>query len=176
MLTKNNSLILMIDMQESLVSATKAEKEVQQAEKLLKAAELLKVPVLYTEQNPKGLGNTVNSLVKETNTLIEKTSFSLLKEKNAFDILRLYHKKQIIIFGIEAHICVYQTASDLAKNGYDVYFVKDLSKSRKDFDFETSIELMRQFGIKITSLETVLFELLENSKNSKFKEIQSLIK
>ena len=176
MLNLENSLILMIDMQEKLVKATNAEREVFQAQKLTKAAEILNIPTIVSEQYPKGLGYTLDCLKNSNQKYFEKTSFSLVKEENFCETLKTYRKNQIILFGIEAHICVYQTAMDLLSKGYEVYLVKDASKSRHEYEFNTGIELMRQNGVKITCLEIVLFELLQTSKHSNFKEIQNLIK
>lgn len=176
MINPQNSIVLMVDMQEKLVKATEAEQEVLQAEKLIKTASILNIPTIVSEQYPKGLGYTLECLKNDNQKCFEKTYFSVVKEDVFVETLRSYNKTQIILFGIEAHICVYQTAMDLLKEGYDVYLVKDACKSRKEFEFNTGIELMRQEGIKITCLETVLFELLQTSKNPHFKEIQSLIK
>jgi len=176
MLKPEKCLILMIDMQEKLVKATHAEQEVLCANKLIKASEILNIPAIVSEQYPKGLGSTMECLKNNFQKYIEKTSFSLLREENVCEILKSYEKSQIILFGIEAHICVYQTAMDLIEKGYEVYLIKDASKSRTEYEFKTGIELMRQEGIKITCLEIVLFELLQSSKNPYFKEIQSLIK
>ena len=176
MLEISNTIILMIDMQEKLVSATSAEFEVKQAEKILKASEILDIPVLVSEQYPKGLGQTVPSLRSEKQHYIEKTAFSIFNESGFAEIIKGYNRKQIVLFGIETHICVYQTAMDLVKNGYEVILVKDACKSRKEFEYETGIELMRQNGVKISSVEIVLFELLKTSKHTNFKEIQQLIK
>lgn len=176
MLKASNALIIMIDMQEKLVNATNAENEVKQAEKIIKSAEILNIPVLVSEQYPKGLGQTLVELKNDKQKYIEKTAFSLLKEDDALDMIRLFHKKQIVLFGIETHICVYQTAMDLIKKGYEVYLIKDACKSRKEYDYNAGIDLMRQNGIKISCVEIALFELLESSKNPHFKEVQQLIK
>lgn len=176
MINPQNCLILMIDMQEKLVEATNAEKEVLQAEKLIKTANILNIPTLVSEQYPKGLGSTLDCLKNDNHKYFEKTSFSILKEDNFLETLKSYNKTQVILFGIEAHICVYQTAMDLLANGYEVYFVKDASKSRNEYEFNTGTELMRQEGVKITCLEIILFELLQTSKNPNFKEIQKFIK
>lgn len=176
MLKASDALIIMIDMQEKLVNATNAENEVKQAEKIIKSAEILNIPVLVSEQYPKGLGQTLVELKNDKQKYIEKTAFSLLKEDDALDMIRLFHKKQIVLFGIETHICVYQTAMDLIKKGYEVYLIKDACKSRKEYDYNAGIDLMRQNGIKISCVEIALFELLESSKNPHFKEVQQLIK
>lgn len=176
MLKASDALVIMIDMQEKLVNATNAETEVKQAEKIIKASEILNIPVLVSEQYPKGLGQTLPELKNDKEKYIEKTSFSLLKEDSTLDMIRLFHKKQIILFGIETHICVYQTAMDLMKKGYEVYLIKDACKSRKEYEYNAGIDLMRQNGIKISCVEIALFELLESSKHPHFKEVQQLIK
>ncbi len=176
MLNDKDTLVLMIDMQEKLVVGTCADNEVKQAEKIIKTAEILDIPVVVSEQYPKGLGQTIPSLKNEKQTFVEKTAFSLLKEDGFLDVLKSYNKKQIVLFGIETHICVYQTAMDLLQNGFEVILVKDACKSRKDFEYNTGIDLMRQNGVQISSVEIVLFELLKSSKHPSFKEIQQLIK
>ena len=80
------------------------------------------------------------------------------------------------MFGIETHICVYQTAMDLLENGFEVILVKDACKSRKNDEYNTGIDLMRQNGVQISCVEIVLFELLKSSKHPNFKEVQQLIK
>lgn len=176
MLKSSDALIIMIDMQEKLVNATNAENEVKQAEKIIKAAEILDIPVLVSEQYPKGLGQTVEVLKNNKQKYVEKTSFSLEKEETAINIIKLFRKKQIVLFGIETHICVYQTARDLIKRGYEVYLIKDACKSRKEYEYNTGIDLMRQNGVKISCVEIALFEFLESSKHPHFKEVQQLIK
>ena len=92
------------------------------------------------------------------------------------DELLSLERKQIILCGIEAHICVYQTCMHLLETGYDVYVVKDACSSRKDFEYQTGLDLMKQAGAKLTCVETVLFELLRTSKHPDFKAVQALIK
>lgn len=176
MLNSSDTLVLMIDMQERLVVGTNAEYEVKQAEKIINAANILEIPVLVSEQYPKGLGQTVQGLKNDKQKFVEKTAFSLLKEDGILDILKSYGKRQIILFGIETHICVYQTAIDLISNGYEVVLVKDACKSRKEYEYNAGLDLMRQNGIQISCVEIVLFELLKTSKHEHFKKIQQLIK
>ena len=85
-------------------------------------------------------------------------------------------KENIVIFGIETHICVYQSVLDLIQKGYRVYVVGDCCASRKKKNHKTALELMKTFGAKITTLEIVLFEFLKSSKHPNFKEVQALIK
>ncbi len=177
MLNVENSLFLMIDMQEKLVAATSANQEVQNAKKLLKTAEILELPTLITEQYPKGLGTTVSELQEFcTNNVYEKTSFSALAEENIAQAITAHARKQVVLFGIEAHICVYQTALSLKDMGYDVYMVCDASASRDDFQHKCALRLMESAGVKVTTAEIVIFELLKTSKHPNFKEIQGLIK
>lgn len=178
-MNKDNCLILMIDMQEKLVNATNAIDEVKNAYKILKTASLMNIPVVVTEQYPKGLGETVSELkdvFNENTFLFEKTDFSALNNHDVLKKLETLGKKQVILFGIEAHICVFQTAKALIEKGYEVFLIKDASKSRKNYEFETGINLMQQYGVKVSCCEILLFDLLKSSKNPNFKEVQGLIK
>jgi len=175
MLTVENALVLMIDMQEKLVNATNAQNEVKRAKIVLDSAKLLEIPIVVTEQYPKGLGSTINDLAQDNN-VFEKTSFPCLLENNIKTAIENSNRKQIILFGIESHICVYQTALNLLDSGYEVYMVKDASASRAKSEYETVLQLMQQAGIKVTTTEIVVFELLKTAKHPKFKEVQALIK
>lgn len=179
MLRAEDCLLLIIDIQEKLVRACKDKETIsEKAFKLASAATILNLPVLVTEQYPQGLGATVE-LVKNAlpeAVYVEKTAFSALRETDFKERLAAYGKKQIILCGIEAHICVYQTCAELLNEGYDVYVVKDASSSRNEYEYQTGLELMRFAGAKLTCVEVVLFELLGGAKHPRFKEVQQLIK
>lgn len=178
MLKPENTLVIAIDIQEKLTKMLKNCEEISlNCEKILKMANILNIQTLLTEQYPKGLGSTIPAIkgIKDFDTL-EKTSFSALQTENIFEYVKNAKKENIIIFGIEAHICLYQTVLDLLKEKYNVYVIKDCSASRSELNFSASMDLMRQEGAKIATLEIVLFELLKSSKHEKFKECQSLIK
>ena len=175
MLNSNDSLVLMIDVQERLVAALDKDIVVSRAQKITDGARLLQIPVLVTEQYPKGLGNTVVSL-PENVQIIEKTYFNALLEGGMLEKIKSFGKKQIVIFGIETHICVYQTACALMEAGFEVYVVKDACASRDKSEFKQGIESMQAQGAKILTVEMLLFAWLEGSKNPKFKEVQVLIK
>jgi len=178
MINIENSLLLIIDVQEKLVKMLGETSLPQNVYALSKAAEILNIKTLVTEQYPDGLGKTLD-LIKKSNKVAsyyEKTSFSALQENNIKNDIINSSKKQIIICGIEAHICVLQTAVELQKLGYEVFFVNDCSASRKSTDFKTAIELLKQYNIKLVSKEIVIFFWLKSSKNKHFKEVQSLIK
>ena len=132
-----------------------------------------------TEQYPQGLGATVPELkncLPDNTKCVEKTSFSALETLEVVNILEKSGRKQIVICGIETHICVYQTACDLIERGFDVYVLKDGCASRNKYEFKSGIELMKQMNAKVTCTEIVLFEWLKTSKHPNFKEVQLLIK
>ncbi len=178
-LTPENSMLLVIDVQEKLVNALDKNVIVKRVSNLVKSARLLSIPVVVTEQYPKGLGQTVtevSSEFPENTPIFEKTSFNALEEEGVLDKIKSYNKKQIVICGIETHICVHQTAAALLREGFEVYVVKDACASRNKYEFKQGIELMQANGAKISCVEIVLFEWLKAAKNPCFKEIQALIK
>ena len=177
-LSAENSLVLIIDIQERLVAALNKDVIVENAVKIASAAKALDIPVLLTEQYPKGLGHTVPQLcaLPENSEIVEKTYFNALLEDGMLEKIKSYGKKQIVIFGIETHICVHQTASALIEAGFDVYVIKDACASRAKYEFKQGIDAMVANGVKISCVEIALFEWLKGAKNPKFKEVQALIK
>lgn len=178
-LSAENSLVLIIDIQDRLVAALDKDVIVANAVKVASAAKLLSIPVLLTEQYPKGLGHTVPQLqqaLPENSEVVEKTFFNALLEDGMLDKIKSYGKKQIVIFGIETHICVHQTASALVEAGFEVYVIKDACASRSKYEFKQGIDAMQANGVKVSCVEIALFEWLKGAKNPKFKEVQSLIK
>lgn len=178
-LSAENSLLLIIDIQERLVAALDKDIVVSKAVKVANAAKILGIPTIVTEQYPKGLGNTVEQLkavLPSDAEFVEKTSFNALLEEGMADKIKSYGKKQVVIFGIETHICVHQTAAALLEAGYDVYVIKDACASRNKYEFKQGIDIMQQNGVKVSCVEIALFEWLKGAKNPKFKEVQALIK
>lgn len=179
LLNEKDSLLLIVDIQDRLVAALEKDTVVAKASKLTAAAKILDIPLMLSEQYPKGLGHTVSAITQnlpKEYDVTEKTSFSLPDEKGFLDKLRAYGKKQIIICGIETHICVHQTVAGLIDEGFEVFVVKDACASRNKYEFKMGIEAMQANGAKISCLEMVLFELLRSAKHPKFKEVQALIK
>ena len=178
-LSAQNSLLMIIDIQERLVAALDKDIVVSKAVKVASAAKSLGIPVLVTEQYPKGLGNTVPQLkavLPSDTEIVEKTTFNALLEEGMPEKIASYGKKQIVLFGIERHICVHQTAAGLIEPGDEVYIIKSACASRNKYEFKQGIEIMQQNGAKISCVEIALFEWLKGAKNPKFKEIQALIK
>ncbi len=182
MLNAKDSLVLIIDIQEKLTKMLGEDlcrRICDKSKKLTLAAKTMGIDVLITEQYPKGLGLTIEEI---KNTLedeykpVEKTYFNTLLEEGFLTKLKSYSKKQIVICGIEAHICVLQSAIALIKEGFEVYVVKDICASRDKFEFKSAMEYLKNEGAKICTLEMVLFMWLKGSKNPCFKEVQALIK
>lgn len=179
MLDRKDSVLLIIDVQERLVNALDKDVVVVRTSTLAKAAKLMDIPTIITQQYSKGLGQTVEPVKKylaENSPIIEKSAFSAVKEPGFMEVLKSFDKKQVVICGIETHICVHQTAADLISEGYEVYVVKDACASRKKYEFKQGIERMEANGAKISCLEIILFEWLKSAKNPHFKEVQALIK
>lgn len=178
-LNKEDSLLLIIDVQEKLVAALDKDVVVRRASSLTEAAKILEIPTVITEQYPKGLGATVEQVKQKLApdaVFFEKTAFSALREDGFLEKLKSFNKKQIVVSGIETHVCVHQTVADLLNEGYEVYVVKDACASRNKYEFKQGVERMQENGAKISCLEIVLFEWLKTSKHPNFKEIQALIK
>ncbi|VDP13886.1 unnamed protein product [Soboliphyme baturini] len=179
-LSPKNTALLICDMQEqfrNIISFFPSILEVSR--RMLEGATLLNVPVLATEQYPRGLGHTVPelNLKKFDVPVFEKTCFSMLKNDNLQKHMneRLSHVKNILICGIESHICVYQSVLDFLEKNYEVHVVVDASSSRSLGDRLFAFRRMEKLGALLTTSECALFELVKDSTNPKFKEIQKLI-
>ena len=178
-LDQNKSLILVIDVQEKLLKAVfNKEKLENKSEIIIKTCDILNIPVFITEQYPKGLGETVNSVKNSVRNakFYVKEDFNALADFKLLEDLKNTNRKQVIVFGIETHICVYQTVCALLENGFDVTVLKDSCGSRLEEEFLTALDCMKINGAKIKTTEMVVFEWLKSSKHPKFKEIQGLVK
>ncbi len=176
-----NSCLIIIDVQEKLSSAI-PEKIISRLRKntdiLLNSANQLNVPVIATAQYPKGLGPIevfISDRLKDSSKYFEKTRFSCLGADNLPEHLDKLGKKQIILTGIEAHICVLQSAIELLTEGYDVFVVTDAIASRKSTSYEISLQRLNQAGCKLSNTESVLFEWLRDASHSEFKALSKLI-
>lgn len=175
-LNQDNTLFFIIDIQEKLLNAVFNKEQLEKkAKTLVKSAEILNIPLFVTEQYPQGLGSTVDSL-KDSALVFEKLAFSALTDSILVDELKNTKKTEIVIFGIETHICVYQTAKALLQAGYSVTLVKDASGSRSEVEHQSALDCFRQDGVNIKTTEMILFELLKDAKHPCFKQIQALIK
>ena len=170
LIKREDALLLAIDFQEKLMPAMANQEELEEAVvKMAKGIRALEIPVLVTQQYTKGLGATIQPIAEALGPFvpIDKTSFSALGEPG---------KKTVILIGIEAHICVQQTALDLIERGYDVYVIQDCIASRKESDNLCSQQRMAGAGAVITTCESVLYELLRGAGADGFKAISALVK
>jgi nicotinamidase-related amidase len=169
----SDSTLVVIDLQERLAMAMPARDPVVRATGiLLEAAARLKIPVVVTEQYPKGLGSTVAEVavkVPEGSTRIEKTCFS------AAAALVLY-RPQAVLVGMEAHVCVLQTAVELAAAGREVFVVADAVCSRTEANYSNAMDRMRSAGIVVTNMESVIFEWLRDAAHEDFRALSRLIR
>jgi nicotinamidase-related amidase len=178
-LNTESTVLVLIDFQERLFPAMNAkEKLLQNVVKLIKGAKVLEIPIIVTEQYPKGLGPTIQEikeLLPDMKT-IEKTCFSCCDNEAFNKALDGLKRKQVLVTGIEAHICAYQTAMALARKGYEVQFVTDCLSSREPENKAVAMQKMSAAGILPTSTEMVLFELLKAAGGDKFKQISNIVK
>ncbi|RPI12916.1 MAG: hydrolase [Ignavibacteriae bacterium] len=145
---------------------------------LINGLKVLDIPLLVTQQYTKGLGETVDEIkeaIGEYN-YIEKMSFSCCGDTGFMDRLRELDKKNVILMGIESHVCVLQTALDLIDNGYTPVLIADCVSSRKPNDKKFALKRMKSAGAILSTYESILFELTVVSGTEKFKQIAKLIK
>ena len=179
MLKIENSILLLVDIQGKLAHLMH-EKELlfNNLQKLIKGVQVLGIPILWLEQNPIGLGPTIPEIADIlTNAKpISKMSFSSCRNDRFLQALKNLNRQQVLIAGIETHICVYQTAADLVDMGVEVQVVTDAVSSRRLTDKEIGLQKMRDSGSSVTSVETALFELLKVAEGEPFKQILRIVK
>ncbi|MFB3100707.1 MAG: hydrolase [Gammaproteobacteria bacterium] len=176
-----NSCLVVIDIQTRLTSTMPIKVLVRlkrNINTLLQGATTLSIPVLITEQYPKGLGPTEPEIVDllPDNTLkFEKTCFSCTGADQFLQQLKATGRNQVILVGIEAHVCVLQTAIQLIAEGYQVFVAADGICSRNRENYEASLKRMSRAGVAICNAESVLFEWLRDAKHENFKELSRLV-
>ena len=175
---RDDTGLVVIDLQEKFLPVIPNIKEViSNAEKVIRTFKILKMPIMITEQYPKGLGKTVESISKLIETEpIEKISFSCFGEEKFLESIEKLNIKNLVLLGIESHVCVLNTAIDAIKRDYVPYVVVDATSSRKKIDYETSVKRMMQEKIYLTTTEILFFQLLKKAGTPEFKEISKIIK
>lgn len=176
---RNDAVLAAIDFQTKLMPAMADREKLEEAAvKLIKGLGVLKVPAIVTQQYTKGLGPTVSPIAEALGDYepIEKTTFSAMEEPDFVKALEQSGKKTVILIGIEAHICVQQTALQLMDRGYSVYVIQDCIASRKESDNLCSQQRMAAAGAVITTYESILYELLKGAKAEGFKAISAIVK
>lgn len=178
-LRKGNTALLVVDIQEKIVPVMREHQLlIENNLKLVKGCNVLNVPIYYTEQYPKGLGATLPEIkvMLSGAKIYEKSTFSCFGAGSLFQDLINAGIKNVVVCGIEAHVCVQQTVLDLKANGFQVTLVADAVSSRKKIDYKAAIDKMRKEGADITTVESVLFELLVICGTDEFKSISKIIK
>lgn len=178
-LNKNHSALLIVDVQEK-INAVMFSGELVKSNilKLILGCQTLNVPIIITEQYPQGLGPTepaITAAITMTEPL-SKITFSCCGIEGFSKGLKQRGLRQIILTGIECHVCVLQTALDLLAEGFQVHLVRNAVSSRKQMDYDTAQQRLAEAGAIITTTETVLFELLEKAGTPEFKNVVKLIK
>ena len=172
LLQKDKSCFILIDVQEKLTPLVMhADQLISNCQWLMRLASELDVPILVSEQYPKGLGSTVEPLrqLMPNHTEIDKVYFSCSRDAVFSKHWQMMNKKQAVLGGIETHVCVLQTALDLNAQGTDVFVVIDAVSSRHSLDHQYALERMKQEGIHLVTREMVFFEWLEHAGTAAFK-------
>lgn len=178
-LKKENTALLIIDIQDRILSVIhEHERVVENTLKLIKGFKAMNLPIYYTEQYPKGLGPTTSDLLAELegNDAIQKMSFSC---HGAGDLFNEFVEKgytQIVVAGVESHVCVQQTVLDLLANDIQVNLAADAVSSRRILDYNAALDRMRGNGAEVTTAESILFELLEVCGTDVFKAVSKIVR
>ncbi|MFT4297683.1 MAG: hydrolase [Candidatus Woesearchaeota archaeon] len=175
---RKKTAFLLIDLQEKFIPVIhNVDEVIKNSNKLIKTAEILKIPLITTEQYTKGLGKTYKKVIlPKAIKPIEKIEFSCFKSKKFNEKMKKLDIKSLVIFGIEAHVCVLQTALDALKREIDVHIIADAVSSRNDNNKKIAIKRMRQAGAFASSTEMIIFQLLEKAGSKEFKEIMKFVK
>ena len=180
LLDRSKTVLVVIDVQEAFRSSIPDFVDIADNISIaVRGCGILGVPILVTEQYPKGLGRTAEEIglaLPDDLEPIEKMAFSSCGAGSFVDELRKLGANQIVLCGIETHVCVNQTAHDLLDQDFDVHLLTDCVASRFEHDKEAGLAKMQSSGIVPSSTEMMLFELMRDAKHEKFKEIQQLIK
>ncbi len=174
-------MLVVVDIQDRLLSAMPQEQQehIQKSVMtLLKVADALTLPVVVTEQYPKGLGHTnsdIQALLPDSTPVHEKTAFSAWQDEAFVQTLKNSQCQQVFLTGMETHICILQTALDLLKQGYEVFVIEEAVCSRHKQNYHNAIHRLREAGAIITNVESLLFECLGDARHPHFKTLSKLI-
>ncbi len=179
MLKQDNTVLVVIDVQGNLAQAMyNKENLFENLKRAIRGAKALKMPVLWLEQIPEKLGPTLPEIAEllDSITPISKFTFSSCDTPEFVQALEATGRKQVLITGIESHICVYQTSVDLVKAGYEVHVIADCVSSRTPENRQIGLDKIKAAGGEITSVETALFEILRAAEGQIFRDIVKIVK
>jgi len=178
-IARNNTMAVIVDMQEKILPAMYNPEEVEKRNAILiKGLRILDVPVILTQQYTDGLGSCTPAIYEAfgSKDYFEKRTFSSLDETDIRKHILGSGVKNVLVTGIESHVCALQTAIDIADMGLNTFFVVDCVSSRRESDKQIALERAKSEGIKLTTSEMALFELLRDSKADEFRDISKLVK
>ncbi len=180
MLSIDNTALLVIDVQERLAPVMNdKETLLANVERMIRGAKVLELPILWTEQVPEKLGPTLPefaNLLSDVSQPVSKASFSCCGVQPFTTALTASKRRQVLVTGIESHVCVYQTVIDLLDRGYEVQLVTDAVSSRSPENKAIALQRMKDAGATLTSTEMALFELLRVAEGDRFRAISKLVK
>lgn len=179
MLSIDNTILLVIDVQGKLAELMDNKEALfANLQRIIQGAKVLDLPIVVTEQVPEKLGPTRPEIGQYLAGIepVAKRTFSCCGDHDFMSQLAALNRKQILMTGIETHICVYQTAIDLLEQGYEVQMVTDAVSSRTPENRQLGLERIKEAGASLTSTEMALFELLRVAEGSKFKAISNIVK
>lgn len=178
LIRKETTALLVIDVQEKLMPVMQDAPQVfANVNRLIKGAEALQIPVIITEQYPKGLGNTCAEVeIPQGLQPIEKMCFSCMQSDTVLQQLKERHISSLIVCGVESHICVLKTTLEALENHFEVHVVADAVSSRTIANKQLALERLRQSGAFVVSTEMILFQLIDEAGTDVFKIISRLIK
>lgn len=181
LMNASDSAVVVIDVQEKLLPLIPNHKHITwNMLRLIEGAELLDVSVCCTEQYPRGLGKTVDPLLGKVNSvgehaIAEKTMFSCRQCSSLFETISESGIHNLLLCGIETHVCVAQSALDLMAQGFNIFVCVDAIGARSPIDHRVALRRLESSGVTLTTTEAVLFEWCESSKHSEFKKISKLV-
>jgi len=182
-LNRGDAVLVVVDVQERLVPAIDKElyaRSLKNFKITIEAAGTLGLPIVLTEQYSKGLGRTVPDVLQalegKTYERIEKLTFSCARDERFLAVLSKTARRQVILIGMEAHVCVYQTSVDLVNAGYEVFVLDDAVSSRFLHNYHSAIAALRDAGAVVVSTETAVFQMMKVAGTPEFKKISSLLR
>lgn len=179
LISRENAAAVLVDVQTKMMPAVHDGNALEQ--RIVKAVQILRllnVPILVTQHYTRGLGETTQAVAEALGSFspVEKITFSCMHTPEFAETLKKLNRKSVILFGVETHVCIQQTALMMKERGYHVFLPVDLTESRFPLDRETALKRMYQSGITLTTSESLYFELMQSAKHPHFKEISKIIK
>ena len=174
--TPEHTLLVIVDPQEKFRKVISAmDRIINNTSKLIRAAQLLDIPILVTRQHPEKLGDIVTELQDLATTPIDKQSFDCFEDASFSKKVTALQRSHLMICGIESHICIFQTAIHAKSKGFTTHLIADAISSRKQIDHDIALQRMSMEGVHIASAEMVLFQLMKDAQHPMFRQICSRV-